>query len=125
MTDQAQRTAWALQLLEGFIQRWVAPAMQEHLLDNDTNDGEQLRRAIRAIAPAEQVDRLGYAVYGLKPETRERRRESGFEAVVVSAVFDKPPTAALESSIEGEPWTHGVREGLRFFGICQLQQIST
>jgi hypothetical protein len=120
MTDQAQRTAWAVQLFEGFVNAYTPPAMQIHCRDQI----DAVRRAIRAIGVAEPIG-LGYAVYGLKPETRERRRESGFETVVVSAVFDKPPTSVLESSIEGEPWTSGVREGLRFFGICQLQQVRT
>lgn len=121
MANQAQRTAWALQLLEGFVDTWTPLGAQPHLLD----ELDQLRRAVRAITPDEQTEVLGYAVYGLRPETRERKRESGFETVVVSAVFDQPAAAVLESSIQGEPWTHGVREGLRFFGICQLQQIRT
>lgn len=121
MTDQQQRTAWALQLLEGFVDTWTPLGAQPHLLD----ELDKIRRAIHAIAPAEQTTGLGYAVFGLRPETLERKRESGFETVVVSAVFDQPPTRALESSIEGEPWPSGVREGLRFFGICQLQQIRT
>jgi hypothetical protein len=116
-------TDLAIRAVNEFIETWLAPAARAHLGDDIAYD--KLITAIRAIAPAEQTKGLGYAVFGLRPETRERKRESGFETVVVSAVFDRPPTEALESSMEGEPWTSGVREGLRFFGICQLQQIRT
>jgi hypothetical protein len=119
----ANATDLAIRALNEFIEAWIAPAAQAHLADH--SDLSTVYAAIRAIAPAEQTTGLGYAVFGLRPETHERKRESGFETVVVSAVFDQPPTRALESSIEGEPWPSGVREGLRFFGICQLQQIRT
>lgn len=126
MTDQEPRTSatdLAIRALNEFIDAWIGPAAIAHLADH--RDLSTVYAAIRAIAPAEQTTGLGYAVFGLRPETLERKRESGFEAVVVSAVFDQPPIRALESSIEGEPWPSGVREGLRFFGICQLQQIRT
>jgi hypothetical protein len=116
-------TDLAIRALNEFIDAWIGPTARSHLADH--RDLSTVYAAIRAIAPAEQTTGLGYAVFGLKPETRERKRESGFETVVFSAVFDTPPTSVLESSIKGEPWTHGVREGLRLFGICQLQQIRT
>lgn len=33
---------------DDFIRKWVDPSMQGHLLDNDNNDGERVRRLIRA-----------------------------------------------------------------------------
>ena len=43
MTDQAQRTSWALSLFESFIESWTPSAMHEHLLGADNNAGERVR----------------------------------------------------------------------------------
>lgn len=82
-------TDLAIRAVNEFIEAWVAPGAQAHLGDDAAY--YKLITAIRAIAPAEQTKGLGYALFGLRPETRERPRASGFETIVVSAVFDKPP----------------------------------
>jgi hypothetical protein len=117
-------TDLAIRRLNEFIEAWVAPAAQAHLGDDAAY--YKLVTAIRAIAPAEQTKGLGYAIFGLKPETRERRRDSGFETVVVSAVFDKPPHKSfVDGCRERTYWSNPDHQGLIDFGICQLQQIPT
>ncbi|KWX66831.1 hypothetical protein [Mycobacterium sp. NAZ190054] len=48
MTTAAERA------FNDFIRRWVAPAMQPHLLDADDNAGEKVRRLIRELAEQQE-----------------------------------------------------------------------
>ena len=45
-------TTAAEKAFDDFIRRWVAPAMQPHLLDTDDNAAEKVRRLIRDLAGA-------------------------------------------------------------------------
>jgi hypothetical protein len=120
MTDQVQRTAWALDQFEGFVAEWTPPATLPHLIDNDDNPAEMVRRAIRAIAPPAPGTRLvGYAVFGQKPD---RERESGFEHIAISAVFDD---LAQAQNAYDFAQSKGEVAGCKYFVICAVQQIPT
>lgn len=54
-TEQVDR---AVEVFDSFIRDWVPPAMQGHLLDDDDNAGERVRRAIRAALDAATPSRL-------------------------------------------------------------------
>ncbi len=47
MTDQAQRTAWALDQFDGFVADWTPPATLPHLIDNDDKENEDPNLAKR------------------------------------------------------------------------------
>jgi hypothetical protein len=73
-------------LFDQFIQKWVDVGYHGHLLDNDDNDGERVRRAIRAAAlldddaPAEWV---GWAVPAISAVLAEHNaKEDALERVV-------------------------------------------
>jgi hypothetical protein len=119
-------TDLAIRALNEFIDAWIAPAARAHLGEDVAYD--KLVDSIRAIAPAEKPTGIGYAIYGLKPETPERRRDSGFEAVVISAVFDKPPHRSVIEERKAKPnYPPGYVDHARFidYGICLLQKVPT
>ncbi|OBJ87414.1 hypothetical protein A9W97_17500 [Mycobacterium gordonae] len=66
-------------------------------------------------------------MYGRITETRERRRERGFETVVISAVFDQPPLTIIESvkAKPQPPRTYIDDTPFVDYGICQLQAVPT
>jgi hypothetical protein len=126
LADMTNATDLAIRALNEFIDSWVGPAVRAHLYDDAAYD--KMVAAIRAIAPAEKPTGIGYAIYGLKPETRERKRASGFEAVVISAVFDQPPHASVIEERKAKPhYPPGYVDHAKFidYGICLLQQIPT
>jgi hypothetical protein len=120
MTNATDR---AIAAFRQFIDGWVGTKAQQHAYDSGA--ATLVQEAIRAIAPAEQKPTVGYLVCGLQPETRERKRESGFELIPVSAVFDELGQAenAYNGSTKGMPWQRGIRDGMAGFVLCSVQQI--
>jgi hypothetical protein len=120
MTNATDR---AIAAFRQFTEAWIGPAAHESLYASGA--AEAVQAAIRAIAPAEAKPTVGYVVFGLQPETRERRRESGFELIPVSAVFDELAQAenAYNGSTKGMPWQRGIRDGMAGFILCSVQQI--
>jgi hypothetical protein len=136
MTDQAQRTAWAVQRFESFVNTFTPPALQVYCRD----DIIAVRRAIRAIAPGQAAQVLGYGVYAQVPD---RKRASGFEHIAICALSET--LAGAENVFEGrierakkilaQPPIDRERQladgslvrldELRGFVICQVQQIPT
>lgn len=120
MTDQAQRTAWALQQFESFVGNWAPPVMQAQAAPNDlSNEVEHVVRAIRSIAPPQTHPLVGYAVFGQLPD---RKRDSGFEHIAISATFDELGQA--QNAYEHAK-SKGVVAGCDYFVICAVQQVST
>jgi hypothetical protein len=115
MTDQAQRTAWALEQFNSFVNSYTPPAMWVHCRDGI----EHVRRTVRAIAPAADGPLVGYAVFAQRPD---RKRESGFEHIAISTVFDD--LASAQNAYDCAA-SKGVVEGCKYFTICAVQQIST
>lgn len=122
MARQVNATALAIQELNKFLADWLGPTANQFLAAS--GDLAKVYESIRAIAPAEKPKGIGYAVFGVKPETHERRRVSGFEAVVISAVFDEPPTSIVESR-QHPLYPPAYVDHVPFidYGICLLQQI--
>lgn len=81
MTDQAQRTTWAVQRFESFVNAYTPPAMQVYCRDGIAN----VQRAIRAIAPPMVSRVVGYAVFA---EVPDRERDCGFEHIAISAISE-------------------------------------
>lgn len=113
MTDQTQRTVWALQQFQSFVDRWTAPAMQEFLQD----DILHVKDCIRLIAPPYENPVVGYAVFGQRPD---HERESGFEHVAISAVAD---TLGQVQNAYDYAVSKGDAKGCDHFVICAVQQI--
>ncbi len=93
MTDQQQRTQWAIDIFNGFVQSWVPPAVSRGLWTkrNPVNDDERVRTAIRDIAPIPDADaHIGYAVYKQDPDlTYNRDRPSGFIYTQVNVLISQ------------------------------------
>lgn len=90
MTDQQQRTQWALDLLQSFIREWTPQAVRREMFDRFTGPAQQIRSAIAAIAPTEDDKaHVGWAVFKQEHD-REYRREwpSGFTHTQVGVVFE-------------------------------------
>lgn len=119
MSDQQQRTQWALDLFQNFIRSWVAPAMQGHLMDNDDNGGEKIRRAIKAIAPKDDGKaHVGWAVFKRERDTDyDRERPSGWVHTQVGGLFETMTQVGnvLESRRKKDPKGH--------YLICEIREI--
>lgn len=94
MTDQQQRTQWALDpldLFREFIRTWTPLATQSTLTDDGySNAGSMLREAIKAIAPKDDGKaHVGWAVFKRERDTDyDRERPSGWVHTQVGAVFE-------------------------------------
>ena len=113
MTDPAQRTAWAIDQFQSFVNSYTPPAMQVHCREAIAH----VKRVIRAIAPSSDAPLVGYAVFGQKPD---REYESGFEHIAVSVVTDHLGQAqnAYDYCV-----SKGEVAGCKYFVICAVQQI--
>ena len=134
MSDQDQRTTWAVQQFTGFVNTFTPPAMQVYCRDEIA----KVRAAIRAIAPGPEASVLGYGVYAQRPTIE---RDSGFEHIAICALSDtlagaervmdgtverakkvlaKPPAERERQLADGSL----VRlDELRGYVICSVQQI--
>ena len=125
MSDQAQRTEWALELFRGFVKAWTPPSVLNMIMDErgvegwiDSRPGEQVIAAIRAIAPEpDDSRRVGYAVFRKDFDTEyQRERPSGFIYTIVGDVFEN--LAQAQNVLE---YCKTEREGEHV--ICEIQQI--
>jgi hypothetical protein len=119
MTDQQQRTQWALDLFAGFIRQWTPAAMHEHLTDRIPSDGENVRAAIRAIAPKDGNPPIGWAVFQRHIDTGYdiRQHPSGYLHTLTSAFFDKP--AHAENAHQGASKRHPENQ----YVICEIREV--
>lgn len=94
MSDQQQRTTWALDLFVGFVKAWTPPAMQASILGWD-GAASKVGDAIRAIAPKDDgKTRIGWAVFSKRQDRDyDRERPSGYVYAQESAVFENPVQA--------------------------------
>lgn len=121
VSDQAQRTQWALDLFREFIRNWAPMAMQSILTDDrdgSDNPGQKVRRAIRNIAPqADDTRRVGWAVFKREHDREySRERPSGWVHTMVSAVFEEPAQATNALAfLKSKSTDH--------FVICEIQEI--
>lgn len=90
MSDQQQRTQWALDLFREFIVAWTPAAMREQLLGSEKRSAHGVREAIKAIAPKDDgVATVGWAVFKREHDTDyDRERPSGYVHTIASAVFE-------------------------------------
>jgi hypothetical protein len=127
MSDQQQRTQWALDLFHSFVKSWTPPAIQATLL-TPSGAARQVIDAIRAIAPqADDTRRVGWAVFARRHDTEySRERPSGWVHTMVSAVFEEPAQAtnALAYIVkrDAENVAKGGERGVHFV-ICEIQEI--
>lgn len=116
MTDQQQRTQWALDRFRSFVNMWVAPgvtSMQEVIAARDRVD-----ESIRAIAPKDNPP-IGWAVFQreIDADWDIRQRPSGFVHTLTSAVFDKLGHA--ENAHQGASKRHPENQ----YVICEIREL--
>lgn len=115
MSDQQQRTQWAVDRFRSFIHAWTAPASRSELVVDEV----QVLTAIRDIAPKGDADPVGYGVFRreIDADWDIRQRPSGWVHTLISAVFDKPAQAenVHASQTKKHPDQH--------FIICEIREI--
>jgi hypothetical protein len=91
MTDQQQRTQWALDVFASFVRMWTPPVAVEQVHISAAS----VDTAILQIAPKADNEPIGYGVFKreIDADWDIRQRPSGFVHELVSAVFDKPAHA--------------------------------
>jgi hypothetical protein len=102
MSDQKQRTQWALEQFAGFVRAWTPTGALPQVLQARI----PVENAIRAIAPqADDTRRVGWAVFKREHHT------------MISAVFENPVQAdnACRSRRKRYPD--------QTFVICEIQEI--
>jgi hypothetical protein len=117
MTDQAQRTEWALQQFAGFVEAWAPPAVQND--ERLVADVQHVMRTITAIAPiGDAVPVLAWVVVSQRYDAKTKSR---FKYEVVTAVFEDIAQAqnAYESCLERRS-----ERGVKYF-ICALREVTT
>lgn len=129
MSDQQQRTAWAVEKFRDFVKAWTPPAARRQLLhdgaamrvdlDAELRDGERVINAIKAIAPKDDgKTHVGWAVFKREHDNEYlRERKSGLIHTMISAVFEDPAQAdnACRSQRKRQPDQH--------FIICEIREI--
>jgi hypothetical protein len=115
MSDQKQRTQWALEQFAGFVRAWTPTGALPQVLQARI----PVENAIRAIAPqADDTRRVGWAVFKREHDTEyDRERPSGWVHTMISAVFENPVQAdnACRSRRKRYPD--------QTFVICEIQEI--
>lgn len=91
MSDQKQRTQWALDVFAGFVRIWTP----DGALALVTEAQATVAAAIRAISPLGHDEPVGWAVFRRELDTTYNHRDhpSGYVHTIISAVFDKPGQA--------------------------------
>lgn len=121
MTDQQQRTQWALDRFRQFIVDWTPAATRQQLLDTALaySTAEQVRSAIRAIAPKGDTEPMGYGVFQRQIDVTYNHRDhpSGYVHTLTSAVFDKP--AHAENAHKGATKRHPENQ----YVICEIREV--
>jgi hypothetical protein len=115
MTDQRQRTQWALDRFRSFVEKWTPPGAWSP----SSGDRALIENAITAIAPRPDDTPIGYGVFRreIDADWDIRQRPSGFVHTLVSAVFDKP--AQAENAHQGTCKRHPDQH----FIICEIREI--
>lgn len=117
MTDQQQRTQWALDRFRSFTREWVASAAQE--LTVHANDAATVVRAIEAIAPKDDTTaHVGWAVFKRERDADyDRERPSGWIHTQVGAVFETMTQVSNvhASCVKKDPTGH--------YLICEIREI--
>lgn len=86
MSDQKQRTEWALSLFGGFVETWTPTGAGPLIVPARA----RVEQAIRDIAPMpDDTGRIGWAVFRREHDRDyDRERPSGFVHTMISAVFE-------------------------------------
>jgi hypothetical protein len=119
MSDQQQRTQWALDLFDGFVRGWTPPAAQE-FAPTLAVDMVRVNDAIRAIAPKNDSKTvIGYAVFRREIDATYDIRDypSGYRHSIVGAVFDRLMHA--ENVHRSQCKTHPENQ----YVICEIREI--
>jgi hypothetical protein len=116
MTDQQQRTQWALDLFHSFMLTWTPPGAHGLMKFSDA-DGV-VTDAIRAIAPPGHGECIGWAVFKREIDADWDRRQhpSGYVHTQVGVVFDKPEHAANVQIGQAKKYPD------QEFVVCELRQ---
>src|SRR4051812_35852309 len=120
MTDQQQRTQWALDTFRSFATSWAPRVMMEDLTSPWHSAIETVNRSIRAIAPKDDSKAIiGYGVFQreIDADWDIRQHPSGFVHTLISAVFDKPHFA--ENAHQGASKRHPERQ----YVICEIREV--
>lgn len=115
MTDQQQRTQWALDVLLGFIRKWTPEAARPAMASDEVT----LNAAIVAIAPRDVSEPIGYGVFRreIDADWDIRQRPSGWVHTLISAVFDKPAQAENVHASQTKKYPD------QHFIICEIREI--
>jgi hypothetical protein len=120
MSDQQQRTTWALDMFESFVQRWTPAAAHPHLAKGKASEAEVVRSAVYAIAPKDDSKAvIGYGVFQreIDADWDIRQRPSGYVHTLISAVFDKLDHA--ENAHQGACRRHPDNQ----YVICEIREV--
>lgn len=117
MSDQQQRTQWALDLFKGFVRTWVPLGAQALVSVDGAN--KQVEDAIRAIAPKDDgTATVGWAVFKREQDRDyDRERPSGWVHTQVGAVFETMTQVGnvRDSCAKKDPTGHYI--------ICEIREI--
>lgn len=117
MSDQQQRTQWAVDMLRSFVGVWVAPGARA--LPPVKGAVEMVENNIRAIAPkGDDTARVGWAVFKRDHDRDyDRERPSGYVHTLIGAVFENPAQAtnAQQACYSKHP------EGT--YIVCEIREI--
>jgi hypothetical protein len=115
MSDQQQRTQWALDLFQGFCSTWSPPGAR--IASHEAR--RQVEDAIRAIAPKDDgTATVGWAVFKRENDRDyDRERPSGWVHTQVGAVFETMTQVAnvRDSCAKKDPTGH--------YLICEIREI--